>query len=345
MFDALDIHQRLGLRTDWLGKLCHVLGCERSKPLELIQAVVAFQREHGITPSGVVGSQTRLKLEEVFDIGPRLLGPQLEEHCVFDESQTEEALHQRCEAIVHASFAQVYRLAHLPQMLAIRGVRRLGRAYWQTSSAQQFASSPYGERSHFSAAKPDYDDAVLALFWREPQRRVRLFSAVVNPASLWPEGTAHLIDGQYFYRIGKHRTYECAHIEAIRSMASSWPKTWIYDDSGDSIQYIALESTSPIEVVRSRVGTLDIDADDLKRAQIAIAQRQADYVDHLKIKINIHSSAFGQASSLGCQNIAPQDYQELMDILLEQAQKAKASLGMVPELPYTLIDASKLDAP
>jgi len=206
----------------------------------------------------------------------------------------------------------------------------------------RFAQSAYGDRQHLSADKPDYFDSAMGLFWVENGvKHAQLYRCVVNPASVWAQGTAHLNNGQYAYGVGRHRTRDSAHIDAVRRYADiSWDKSWIYDDSGDSVQYIALVGTSPIEVVRSTGASLDVSDADIARAESAFADRTPEYVDAQKIRINIHSCAENKPSSLGCQNIAPEDYASLMSTILRLTELQKRRYGFELPIEYFLSDGS-----
>lgn len=346
--EAAQIQQRLGLRIDWMRRLGRLLSesfgrkCDVASGAGLARAIAEFECEMGIEPTGIVACATRKALIAQFEsLGVRWIGPNLESGVLFSW-QTEATLYERyCENVERLDGAWMRRDYAL-QLVGLRGVRLRSRCLERTDSAMRFAQSAYGDRQHLSADKPDYFDSAMGLFWVENGvKHAQLYRCVVNPASVWAQGTAHLNNGQYAYGVGRHRTRDSAHIDAVRRYADiSWDKSWIYDDSGDSVQYIALVGTSPIEVVRSTGASLDVSDADIARAESAFADRTPEYVDAQKIRINIHSCAENKPSSLGCQNIAPEDYASLMSTILRLTELQKRRYGFELPIEYFLSDGS-----
>ena len=334
------IWARQGLCLDWIRRLRHSLHADDEA--SCAQKLCEFQGDNGLEITGFVDAATRLALIDSFpELRIQLIGNHLQPRCLFENTLSDGAVYDRCEAILMSRHAWVMPLDEGLQILAVRGVQKTSEGWFRTSTARDFAETPYGSRVHFSAARPDYADAMIAVLWRTSGRKnVRLFCGNVNPCAIWPHGTAHLNHGQYFYKIGRHRTREPAHIDAVLQMAEKWPENWIYDRTEDSVQYIALEGTSDIEVIRSHGESLDISDEDVRNAEMAIAHRDLTYVDALRIKINIHTCAFNRASSLGCQNILPQDYADFMQLLLDAAERQIRRYGFALEIPYTIVDAS-----
>lgn len=346
--EAAQIQQRLGLRIDWMRRLGRLLSesfgrkCDVASGAGLARAIAEFECEMGIEPTGIVARATRKALIAQFEsLGVRWIGPNLESGVLFSW-QTEATLYERyCENVERLDGAWMRRDYAL-QLVGLRGVRLRSRCLERTDSAMRFAQSAYGDRQHLSADKPDYFDSAMGLFWVENGvKHAQLYRCVVNPASVWAQGTAHLNNGQYAYGVGRHRTRDSAHIDAVRRYADiSWDKSWIYDDSGDSVQYIALVGTSPIEVVRSTGASLDVSDADIARAESAFADRTPEYVDAQKIRINIHSCAENKPSSLGCQNIAPEDYASLMSTILRLTELQRRRYGFELPIEYFLSDGS-----
>ena len=336
-----------GLRWDWCRKLERCLDIPYLNYQIWPNKLKEFQSGFGLEPTGFVDGPTRLKLANSFPIlGIELIGTKLNPRCLIQTAQTERMIAYIIEDILVSQDSYIPDIDYAPVILAIRGVE-LGASGWcQTASARAFASQSYGYRTHFSADKTNYNDALFAIHWYESGKaRVRLFMGSVNPNAIWPHGTAHLANGTYLYRIGKHRTREKDHIEAVleKIKTQAWPSEWLYERTDDSVQYIALESASQIEVIRSHGDSLDISTEDLQHSLLAIASRAATYVDAQRIKINIHSCALDHASSLGCQNILPEDYAHFMGVLVRLQKKQRQKYGVELDIPYCLTDASMID--
>ena len=285
---------------------------------------------------------TRLELAASYPVLALLLiGPHLETRPILDITRSESEQYEALAGILRGIDSYVVQRAFAPQLLAIRGVRLCDGIWTQTESAQRFAQEPYGERQHFRSDKPDYADAVMAMMWREDDgEHVRTWPCVVSPNAQWSDGTAHLCNGQYRFKLGRHRTYDRDHIDAVQKLREQWPAEWVYHETAESIQYIALEGTSPIEIVRSTPGYLDISDADIRKAEYEIAHRSAAYIDEQRIKINIHTCALSHASSLGCQNIPAQHYTDFIAALTRLDEIQRRIYGFPLEIPYTLCDAT-----
>ena len=335
-----------GLRWDWCRKLEKCLDIPPLNYLFWPTKIKEFQAAFQLKTTGFIDAPTRLKLaENYYLLDMELLGPYLTPRCILHSDQTDQNLAYCVENMLVSQEAYIPDIDYAPVILAVRGVEQHQRGWCQTDSAMNFASEPYGKRTHFSSDKEKYNDAMFAVYWRENGSPcVRIFMGCVNPNHIWPQGTAHLAHGTYLYRIGKHRTHEKEHIQAVLEMVQnkSWPSEWIFERTKDSVQYLALESVSQIEVIRSHGDSLDISTEDVEHALFAIASRAPNYVDAQRIKINIHSCAFECASSLGCQNILPQDYPEFMGALLRLQKKQRQKYGLELPIPYCLADASMI---
>lgn len=341
--DAAHINANLGVKIDWWRRLDAALSLDSSHFFHRTEALQVYQRHHHLPANGILTAQTRLSLIRDFPIlRIPCIGPHLQTRSILSEKISESTQYDVLADYASSQFARLSSLDSVPNLIAIRGVSRKKNEWFQTDSAALFASSPFGSRSHFSSHKPDFADALLALLWRQNHvKHVRLFPCVVNPQAIWQHGTAHLNIGQYQYKLGKHRTRDIEHMHAARAIAPHI-QNFIIDDTNDSVQYIALEGTSPIEIIRSSGTSLDISQEDIERAEIAIAKRQPDFVDHCHIKINIHTCAFSRASSLGCQNILPGDYPEFIQTLLDLRVAQIDLYGFPIDFSYILIDASFL---
>lgn len=343
--DAAQIQANLGLCADWMNRLARWLSQEDGDCVSgetLACRIAAFELEAGLAPTGIVTRETRLALlDKCPSLRIRLIGPNIGSGAFFSW-QTEQVLYDYFrEGIERLGGIWTCREGAV-QLVGLRGAHCNGQTLIRTDGVRQFSNLPYGERLHFSSAKPDYFDSLMGMFWTESrEKHARIFRCVVNPASVWDAGTAHLNNGQYAYCVGKHRTRDVAHIDAVRHYAGlSWQKSWITDDTGDSVQYLALVGCAPVEVIRSSGNSLDISPDDIDRAEKAIAARIPEYVDAQKIRINIHSCAQDRASSLGCQNIAPEDYAEFMSAILRCCEMQKKAFGFALPIAYYLTDSS-----
>ncbi len=340
--DAAFQIQVLDLRYDWMRRLEHIFSVAQFDYVTLSSRLLEFQYKKNLPPTAIPDACTRLALVRDYpELGIVLVGKNLDPRCILDTTLSADAQHEALCAILRSQFHYVVRRECVPQIVAIRGVAFDNGCWHQTSEAKSFDASEYGHRLHFSADKPDYADSLMAVMWREDgMHHVETYPGVVNPNGIWPEGTAHLCNGQYRFRIGKHRTFDTDHIAAVKQLRQSWPQEWVYDETPESIQYIALEGSSAIEVVRSHLDSLDISPEDIALAEDAIARRDPRFVDEHKIKINIHTCALTHASSLGCQNILPQYYTAFIQTLVRLSERQRETTGIALDIPYSLIDAS-----
>ena len=342
--DAAFQIQVIDLRYDWMRRLEHIFSVAQFDYVTLASRLLEFQYKNNLPPTAIPDARTRLALvRDYSELGIVLVGRHLEPRCILDTTLSADAQYEDLCEILRLQFHCVVRRECTPQIVAIRGVALEDGRWNQTPSAREFAVSEYGHRLHFSADKPDYADAVMAVMWREDGvYHVETYPGVVNPNSIWPEGTAHLCCGQYRFRLGRHRTFDPDHIAAIQHLRQNWPQEWVYSETPESIQYIALEGSSPIEVVRSHLDSLDISPEDLSTAEEAIARRDPRFVDEHRIKINIHTCALEHASSLGCQNILPQVYTSFIQTLVRLSERQRETMGFALDIPYSLIDASSI---
>lgn len=341
MHDIAQINARLPLRIDWKNTLCRVLGVHAQS--DLTQCLANFAQKHHVAHHGLLTPELRLTLIQTFpDLRIQLLGTKTAPRLLFNTND-ETQLYDNVATIVRARDGNVFDLPYVPQILAIRGASHTndGRIF-QTDSAHAFANTTYGHRTHFSSQKTPFDDTVFILFWRDPQKHARIFTGTSNPNMIWPHGTAHLCDGQYTFKLGKHRTFSQPHIDAVLSNASTWPSDWLYERDDKHVRYIALEGISPVNVIRSHDDSLDLSHEDIMRAEHGFAYYDPAYTNTQSIKINIHTCPLHEASSLGCQNILPDQYADFIaHIQMLETQSAQA-YGFACETYFTLTDASKI---
>ena len=336
---------QLGLRPDWIHRLCFHFQVTPMDFVACAEKVAKYQGDNRLRMSGFIDAPTRLSLIRDFpELAIQIIGPNTHPRRLIDTSQTESAQYDRITEYLLSMHHLVLSDTDCIQIVGIRGLESKRDGWYQTDSADRFQHQPYGRRDHFTAAKDNYDDTLICLIWKENNvPHVQYFCGISSPNAIWPNGTAHLCPGQYYYKLGRHRTRERDHIRAVLDTQILWPNDWIYDVTPDSVQYIALESASPIEVIRSHDRSLDLSPEDIETAERAIASRQPDYTNENLIKINIHTCAHNHASSLGCQNIKPTDYYDFIQTLLRITNIQKQYFGFAPDIPYSLIDASFLN--
>jgi hypothetical protein len=201
----------------------------------------------------------------------------------------------------------------------------------------------FGKRSHFSSDKTPCFDTVFVLFWKDSQKHARVFEGTSNPNMIWPEGTAHLCDGQYTFRLGRHRTSGRPHIDAVLTHCSNWPEEWVFERGETFVRYIAVEGVSPVNVIRSHDDLLDLSEEDIHRAERAFAEYDPKFTDTQRIKINIHTCPLTTPSSLGCQNIRPDQYADWISQIAWLEERSREVYGVSSETWYTLLDASKIE--
>lgn len=340
--DTFTLNRRLPVRLDWWRKLAKCLDADPQTARSLCTKLDDYSQSHRLASSGLLTPELRLQLIRDFPtLRLQLIGPQTHERLLIG-LHSEAQIYDACEEIVRANDGSTFVTPFVPQLLAIRGAYLKNNEIWQSASAGQFATQNYGFRTHFSSAKTPFCDSVFVLFWRGPEKHAICFEGTVNPNSIWSAGTAHLCDGQYTFRLGKHRTYSRAHIDGVLSACPNWPDEWIYESDDEHVRYIALEGTSPVTVVRSHGDSLDIDETDLDRAENQIASFDPTFTDCNRIKINIHTCPLDCASSLGCQNIRLDQYREFIQTIFQLESASKAQFGYAFETWYTLVDASKV---
>ncbi len=335
------LNTRLPVRLDWWRTLARCLDVSPFDFQTLTQKLCEFSHDHGLEGDGLLTPKLRCELVHTFDaLKIRLVGPNMTPRCVL-ATHHEAQIYDDCEAIVRAADGATFVTPFVPQLLALRGTELRADGVWQTNSAAHFAQAPYGQRDHFSSDKPNCFDSVFVLFWRGTEKHAMLFEGTVNPNAIWSAGTAHLCDGQYTFKLGRHRTYSRPHIDAILQASIDWPADWLYESDDEHVRYIALEGTSPVNVVRSHGNALDISDEDIIRAENKISEFDATYVDQNKIKINIHTCPYDVASSLGCQNIRPDQYADFIRAIAFLETQSRERFGYAFETWYTLIDASR----
>lgn len=168
----------------------------------------------------------------------------------------------------------------------------------------------------------------------------------VDPQSHWSEsggaaaheGTSHLRDGTYRYRLGHHTTEAAGHIAAVDR----------FDDDSDMDVTTGVRGGEPTRRYRALVpaGRLEVWRDDEhdddhfptsaeeRASEAAIAARDPRYVDR-DIAINIHSAPDTGPSSQGCQNVPiGAGYEDLIGDVRDSANPQNVY--------YTLIDASRI---
>ena len=344
----MDVHEiaclnaRLPLRLDWKNRLCRVLGVDREW-LRVTPVLADFARDFAIPWDGLLTPELRLALIRQYpELGIQLLGDHLERRFLFDTSD-ETRVYDTCESWVRAHDARTFEMPFVPQVLAIRGaVLQADGGVFQTDSAHQFSEMPFGERAHFSSQKTPCFDTVFVLFWKDPQKHARIFEGTSNPNMIWPEGTAHLCDGQYTFQLGRHRTSSRPHIDAVLSHTAQWPEEWIFERGDAYVRDIALEGVSPVNVIRSHDEFLDLSKEDIQRAERGFAEHDPRFTATQRIKINIHTCPATEPSSLGCQNIHPDQYADWIMQISWLEERSREAYGFASETWYTLIDASKI---
>ncbi|MFA5623445.1 MAG: hypothetical protein WC966_00095 [Bradymonadales bacterium] len=345
---ALVYNSALGLRMDWKRKLQAVL-CHNTDAwsIKSIQAIIDFQREHPkqLNANGLLCPKTRLLLEERFPVlAETLLGPNLSARVIAKLDSA--SLYNDARATILASSALFWDLPMQAQLLGIRGAKVQNGYIVQGQEAlmAQRALDAGTASDYFSSYGKGFCDCVILCYLDKNSRpHAKAYNAALSPNIAWPQGTAHLRDGQYFYQLGLHRTREIRHMQAIIEYdALSSQAPLIFEQNAESVQYRALNAVSEIEVIRSEAGELALSLIDYERSRRAIAERDPRYTSARAIGINIHSCPESHASSQGCQNIPVPQYgdfiAELDRILKAHPLKSQALI------PYTLIEASKINA-
>jgi murein DD-endopeptidase MepM/ murein hydrolase activator NlpD len=242
------------------------------------------------------------------------------------------------------------------------------------SAAGDTLHSAHDTPRHFSGRRgadaPDgegFDDLIVSLWFETPDAvagaegeaagapiyHVTEHRGSVDPASAWSasgansrpttEGTSHLRDGQYLYRLGLHGTTAEAHRDTVTGAFGEGHDERVAvadDEAAEETHYSALLPSRDLEVWRDRPGTGDDDhyltAEEEEESDRRVVDHAARYTTR-GIAIDIHSSPEAGPSSVGCQTIPPTaGYGDLIDEVRDSAN----SDGVY----YTLIDASRIEA-
>lgn len=189
-----------------------------------------------------------------------------------------------------------------------------------------------------------WDDMIISL-WKEGENYVvKERKGSVDPASVNKEmGTAHLVDGQHTFQMGRrHTTSSTAHKAVAKRLNKKDSKTINGTGWDDKYAYEALRSHGNQEIYREsmkkKLKNFHIDKNEFETSVAGGLQEQIkQYVNRKNLGVNIHAGQKDSSLSLGCQNIPEDQY---LDFIKEIGQ-AKAKHGQSRFL-YTLVDASKI---
>jgi hypothetical protein len=210
---------------------------------------------------------------------------------------------------------------------------------------------------HFSG-RAGYDDVIISIWFEldgtTPVHHVTEHRGSVDPASAWSqsdanphqdtEGSAHLRDGQYLYRLGTHTAGSPAHAHAVWDRYHGAAHSPVHvAGTRDDAEYSALVPSRDLEIWRDRPGTAGDDhyptAEEETESETHVAEHDEhdDRYTTRRIAIDVHSSPAAGPSSVGCQTVpVDADYDDLIGEIRGSANPRSVY--------YTLIDASRVDA-
>lgn len=212
-----------------------------------IQKVANLQKNwFGETRYGLIDAQTILKIQtELFEEDQihALLGPIATPNGVLLQGlkatgEANESLYKRCQDIIESYGGYFDTKPGVRNMLAIRGAVIYEDKILRTNTSDLYfiniseATPAAGSLIHFASGSdlnPDagqmpFDDVMITV-WNETngdktEYYVYAYPMSVDPGLQWSgtqayDGTAHLRDGQYIGRIGRHGTSLANHVNAV----------------------------------------------------------------------------------------------------------------------------------
>jgi len=375
--------------------------------LAICQRISDFQQQNGIEPVvpirktvrgrkkwvrqvtyGALEEKTRLAMEAAWpELQAQLIGEHRDPRILVPGGATPEARYALYAGWIRQQGGHVDDTVGRINLLGIRGVavsnENGGLQLKQTASAGDYAHGY--DAKHFHGDK--LDDVIISISIgpdKKPVVQERV--GTVDPNMFWSkdhdrkksqkEGSSHLMDGQYVYRMGHHTTSH--HPDDIREYAKEENPTIKPDKRGHvkdptlgntrskwkkiegkkglyKERYRALQPVSE-QVMRDDFTSDDhtISEEEFQASMARVRKRDRRYVG-TDIGTNIHSSQKGGASSLGCMNIPlDEGYAQFIgEVYGSQdtvAQNMKTGLPENQELKkdellFTLVDASKLQLP
>jgi len=329
MSEAQKHNDKQGYSVDFVRRIESLFGFSHSKESEsgkfskdLVRVLAIYQLKEGLEADGELGDETLKKLrsdswiwEDQFK-GPGEVGRE-----IISRDATPSERYEYYERLVKKRFGVFREGADEINIIGIRGMQ-------------------YGKQvSNVVGQSND----TIAIVWRDEDgnRHVREFTGSVDPGivktPMNPEGVAHIKDGSYVYKLGRHtHGKDFKELRELRDYASALaqgpplPGNVLPEDivifKGDKT-YDALRQASAVTVYRDtdRIGQKGhgyIEANEMK--------------EHRGLfKINMHFSGPSNPRSQGCQVIpGAREYVEFIRII-KQGTNTKA-------IPYTVVDASKL---
>ncbi|MFK7928962.1 MAG: hypothetical protein AB8H79_12290 [Myxococcota bacterium] len=327
---------------------------------EGLDAVVAWQVDQGLPADGRVLGETRRGLESLMDpYETQLLGDELHERVLVPAEANGASRFDFYRAVVEEaggyfddSFGQV-------NLVGIRGIHMTGdkgarHIAQSASAAREVGLDQASGEPHFHGA--GFDDVIVSL-WVDEQgtHHVEERRGTLDPDLFWSkdkdnkrkktEGTAHIRDGQYVYKLGRHRTSH--HADALDERVND-PEVSAEDKDAldvkragkDRRSYQALQPES-LEVLREGPKELDdhrISSEEFESSLHDIRSGNSRNVDPSGISTNVHASPEHAPSSLGCPNIPlGGGYAEFIREI-EDSRDATGSNRVL----FTVIDASKI---
>jgi hypothetical protein len=349
-------------RIDWVRNLqLELLGARTSTDGSFddatVRAIATFQDAQELGVDGKIGTNTRRRLEQIYpSLLTTVVGENLNERVLIPAGADIQQKYNYYRGIVENAGGVFLTGAGEMNLVGIRGIEvREDGSLWQSDSAAEFAATrgPAGGTStHLQASTAGggaaHDDYIVSL-WMVADESGNLTPEVkerqgsVDPASAYNgaerPGTAHLRDGQYAYKTGRHGTRSGSHIGAIDSIAGDEGSREQLNVTGTGgyRQYNALVPTRNQEVWRENrargTNDLHLDAREEADSQEAIYRGDDDHIND-DFAINIHTSRTNAGNSVACQNVPADQY---MDFMTEINGSTNTD-----NILYTLIDASKI---
>jgi hypothetical protein len=283
---------------------------------ELVQALTSYQHSKGLEADGKLGTETFESLRQGFPwmFDDKLSGSGSADRQIIPNEATEADRYSYYEQVVKDNFG-VWRSQ--PGEINIIGIRGM-----QDGTQVQ------------NVVGQSNDTIAVAWVDSEGVRHIRDFAGSVDPGRnikhlMNPKGLAHLKDGSYVYTLGWHPWNH--EPEKLKSLKEQWKRIGSnvpatrYNNERGYYEYEALVQKSPVTVYRDKNLNGYIGSNEMQEDRSS-----SDF------GIHIHYSETGNPWSQGCQVIAgARPYLEFMQVV-KQATNGKS-------IPYTLIDASKLD--
>jgi len=253
-----------------------------------VLAIAKFQKKNGIEATGILNGTTKVTLEKKFpDLQQKLVGGYAVDNneILVPHGVSQEVKFDYYRNIIENSGG--YFDESQANLLSIRGVVYDEEGnLTQTTSANTFKKgfkelsnptsnfddgtkhnrSDYTDRkntlgTHFGESGQDRknrgnvtrDDLMVTLWMQDGNKNVKENKGSLNPGGSQNDwGEAHMMDGQYQFRFGKHGSSSKSHVKTIKALEENEKKKINAEVEDDHVKYDALRPDSNVNLIRGR---------------------------------------------------------------------------------------------